>query len=74
MIRQLGTVDRGVKRARWTVLRDLTCPGIMVEAGFITNPTEGRRIKEAAYRQKIAKVVSEGVLRYHKTLVRLRKR
>lgn len=74
MIRQLGTVDRGVKRARWTVLRDLTCPGIMVEAGFITNPTEGRRIKTAAYRQKIAEVVSEGVLRYHKTLVRLRKR
>ena len=74
MIRQLGTVDRGVKRARWTVLRDLNCPGVMIEAGFITNPREGRRIKTAAYRQRIAETVADGVLRYRRTLDRLRER
>ncbi len=74
MIRQLGTEDRGVKRARWTVLRDLSCPGIMIEAGFLTNPAEGRKIKTAAYRQRIAETVADGVFRYRKTLDRLRER
>ena len=62
--------DRGVKRARFAVLRDLKMPGALIECGFITNPSEARSLGSAAYRQKIAEAVASAVYQYHKTLRR----
>ena len=63
--------DRGFKRARFTVLRDIQMPGILVEGGFVTNDREGRNIGSAAYRDKLANAILEGILVYQKTLKRL---
>jgi len=38
MVKELKAVDRGLKRARFAVLRPLKCPGVLVECGFISNP------------------------------------
>ncbi len=62
--------DRGVKRARFAVLRDLKMPGALIECGFITNPSEARALGSAAYRQKIAEAIASAVYQYHKTLRR----
>jgi len=67
----LGSSDRGLKRARFTVLRDLRMPGILVEGGFVTHPREGSNIGSAAYRDKMARALTEGILLYQKTLSRL---
>ena len=64
MIRNLHPVDRGIKRARFVVIKNVCIPGILVEGGFIDNGLEARRIATPAYRQAIAQSVVDGVNRY----------
>ena len=63
-----GAEDRGVRRARFAVLRPLNCPGVLVEGGFISSKKEGALIANAAYRQKIAESIAEGVAAYGQRL------
>jgi N-acetylmuramoyl-L-alanine amidase len=60
--------DRGVRRARFVVLRDANCPAILVESGFLSNPAEERKLVTVAYRDILAKAISEGILTYKKTV------
>ena len=64
LTRNLGVADRGVRRARFAVLRDAVMPAVLIEAGFMSHPTEGRKIFTAAYRQKMARAIVEGLLAY----------
>ncbi len=68
---QLSATKRGLKRARFDVLTGLNCPAILVECGFISNTTEGRKIATAAYRQQIAQSIADGIGRYQRTLNRI---
>ena len=67
----LNARDRGLKRARFTVLRDLLMPGMLVEGGFLSNTADARNIGSAGYRQKLADAVAAGVRSYQQTLTRL---
>jgi len=64
LTRGLPAEDRGVRRARFAVLRDAAMPAVLVEAGFMSNPSEAHKIFTAAYRQKIARAIVEGLLAY----------
>ena len=64
LIANTGAEDRGVRRAKFAVLRTLNCPGILVEGGFVSSRTEGALICDSAYRQKIAQSVAEGIMDY----------
>ncbi len=70
LITTLGTVDRGVRRARFAVLRPATMPAVLVEAGFLSHATEGRKLATSAYRQRIARAIVQGVASYQKVVVR----
>lgn len=59
-----GAEDRGVRRARFAVLRTLSCPGVLIEGGFMSSRKEGALIADAAYRQKIAEAVAAGIVDY----------
>ena len=74
LVKSLNTADRGLKRARFGVLRPLNCPGLLIEAGFVTNSGEARKLKRAVYRQRIAQAIADGVFVYQKTINRLRGR
>ncbi|MEI7436394.1 MAG: N-acetylmuramoyl-L-alanine amidase [bacterium] len=56
--------DRGVRRARYLVLRNTGCPATLVEAGFISNPEESRRLQNEDYRQSLANGVASGIMTY----------
>ncbi len=56
--------DRGVRRARFVVLKDTHAPSVLVEGGFLTNPGESAQINDAAWRQKLADSIAEGVQSY----------
>jgi N-acetylmuramoyl-L-alanine amidase len=70
LTRSLGVQDRGVRRARFAVLRDAVMPATLIEAGFMSHPVEGRKIFTAAYRQKLAQAIVEGVLAYKRQVER----
>lgn len=45
LIRQTREVDRGVRRNRFAVLRDLQQPGVLVELGFLSHEPTARRLQ-----------------------------
>jgi N-acetylmuramoyl-L-alanine amidase len=64
--KNLGAEDRGMHRARFAVLRDATMPAVLIEAGFMSNPSEGRKVFDAGYRRQIAKAIVDGIGAYRK--------
>jgi N-acetylmuramoyl-L-alanine amidase len=66
MVRDLKSEDRGVKRARFQVLRDATMPAVLIEGGFMTNPTEARNIYSAAWRARLATAITAGINSYRR--------
>jgi len=66
--------DRGLKRARFAVLREVTCPAILVEAGFLSNEEEARQIMNPEYRQQLAEAIASGIVMYDAALEAVRKR
>lgn len=56
--------SRGVKQAGFAVLKSFQVPSILVEIGFLSNPTEAKRLKDPKHRQKIADCIADGVIEY----------
>ncbi|MBI4023437.1 MAG: N-acetylmuramoyl-L-alanine amidase [Verrucomicrobia bacterium] len=56
--------DRGVRRARFFVIKATERPSILIEGGFLSNPSEEKRILNPSYRDKLAAAIAEGVKRY----------
>jgi N-acetylmuramoyl-L-alanine amidase len=53
--------NRGVRRRGYFVLRRTNMPAVLVECGFLTNPTEAGYAQNASYRQKLAEAIAAGV-------------
>jgi N-acetylmuramoyl-L-alanine amidase len=53
--------SRGVRRRGYYVLRKTSIPAVLVECGFLTNPTEAAYAQNASYRQKLAEEIAAGV-------------
>jgi N-acetylmuramoyl-L-alanine amidase len=68
LIRELAAEDRGVKRARFEVLRLAAMPAVLIEGGFMSNPTEGKRIFDAQYRSRMARAITDGIIAYKKAV------
>jgi N-acetylmuramoyl-L-alanine amidase len=60
----LKSTDRGLKRFRYSVLRSVECPAVLVEAAFLSNDFEARKVASAAYRQRLAAAIASGVRQY----------
>jgi N-acetylmuramoyl-L-alanine amidase len=56
--------DRGIKRARFVVIRDITIPGVLIEGGFLSNGYDARMIAQPAYRENLAASIVEASLNY----------
>lgn len=68
MLQRTGAVDRGVKRANFVVLRDLTAPGVLIEVGFISNRIEEKRLNNSVYIDALARGIAEGIINYRKSI------
>jgi len=66
LVQNLGVNDRSVRRARFAVLRDAQMPAILIEGGYMSNPTEGKKIYDAAWRRQMAAAIVKGILAYQK--------
>ncbi len=56
--------DRGIKRARFVVIRDIQIPGVLVEGGFLSNADDARKIATTEYRQQMAQCIANAVRNY----------
>jgi N-acetylmuramoyl-L-alanine amidase len=55
--------NRGIRRRGFYVLRKTAIPSVLVECGFLTNPTEGSLALSANYREKLAEQIARGIQR-----------
>ncbi len=64
IVKSTGQKDRGVKRARFQVLREAPCPAVLVETAFLSNPEEEAMVIAASGREKIARGIANGIVAY----------
>jgi N-acetylmuramoyl-L-alanine amidase len=64
LCRRLPVPDRGVKRARFAVIRNIRIPGVLIEGGFVDSAYDARLIATAEYRQRIAQSILDAVTAY----------
>lgn len=57
-------MDRGLRRARFVVLRDNPLPGVLVEGGFLSDLSDSSWIDRPEYRQRVAEAVARGIGRF----------
>ncbi len=61
-------IDRGIKKNVSQVLVGTTMPAILIELGFLTNPSEEQLLKRAPYQRELARGISNGVALYARTI------
>lgn len=68
MLGEMGKISRlhsrRVEQAGFAVLKSPDIPSLLVETGFISNPTEASRLKTANYQYKMAQAIYHGIDRY----------
>jgi N-acetylmuramoyl-L-alanine amidase len=62
--------DRGIKRARFAVLRQTKVPAVLVEGGFLTERGESQLIAKQEWRAKLAAAISVGIENYQALAVK----
>ncbi len=64
MLAHMPEFDRGVKRARFAVLRLTQVPAILIEGGFLSERQESRNIANSQWRTKLAQSIAVGIENY----------
>ena len=70
LVHSVGMADRGIRRARFVVLREATMPAVLIEAGFMSHADEMRRIQDPAHRRQTAQAILDGLLAYKRIIER----
>src|SRR2546423_2272832 len=68
MLGHIQEFDRGMKRARFAVLRQTKIPSILVEGGFLSEAGDAKRIADAAWRKQLAESLCTGIENYRNLL------
>lgn len=64
LISRTGAENRGVKRARFVVLRDASCPAVLIEMGFISNVSDEKNLNSRVYQEKLLQGIVDGIVNY----------
>ncbi|MGH8092794.1 MAG: N-acetylmuramoyl-L-alanine amidase family protein [Chthoniobacterales bacterium] len=68
ILSRVSVFDRGVRHARFHVLRDIKVPAVLVEAGFLNDPVEGAHIATPQYRQRLGDAIAQAVTIYNRAI------
>ena len=59
-----GRPDRGIRRARFSVLTGVKHPAILLEGGFMSHSYEARLIANETYQRTLSRAIAEAVVKY----------
>jgi len=65
----LGVEDRGMRRARFEVLRSAQMPAVLIEGGFLSDSDERKKIADPQYRTRLATAILQGIVAYQRLTV-----
>jgi N-acetylmuramoyl-L-alanine amidase len=68
ILSKVSVFDRGVRHARFEVLREIQIPAVLVEAGFLNDRMEGARIATPHYRQRLGQAIAEAVTTFNRAV------
>ena len=58
---ELGLYNRGAKDSNLYVCKNTLMPSILIENGFITNPTEATKVSKDSHQQKLAEITAQKI-------------
>ena len=58
--------SRTIKTTDLYMYRNTTTPGVLVECGYLSNPTERTLLQQENYQKKLAKSITNGIINYLK--------
>lgn len=64
ILRTVDMRDRGVRQARFYVLRQSSMPAILVEVGFLTGREDAAKLANPSFRSQMAQAIARGILQY----------
>jgi N-acetylmuramoyl-L-alanine amidase len=56
--------DRSVRDSNFIVLMHTACPSVLVECGYLTHEEEAKKLRSAAYKDKLAQAIADGLCHY----------
>nr|WP_306466957.1 N-acetylmuramoyl-L-alanine amidase [Thermoleptolyngbya sichuanensis] len=64
MVRNTGLNDRGLRSARFYVIRNTSMPAVLLETGFVTGAQDAAFLSSAQGRERMAFAIAQGILQY----------
>ena len=68
VLKALGRVGRRhkrrIERAGFMVLKSPDIPSILIETGFLTNPSDAKRLSNPKHQEQVARAILNGILRH----------
>jgi N-acetylmuramoyl-L-alanine amidase len=69
----LDIANRGIKQAPFSVLMGATMPAVLIEIAFISNADEERRLRDPAFKDRLAAAIHDSIRRYHDKYLKARR-
>lgn len=66
IVKSTGERDRGMKTNTFFVLENSSCPAVLIEAGFISNPEEEKLLNDPMRRRKIVSAIADAVESFYR--------
>lgn len=66
VVSKLGSKNNGVRQANFAVLRRTSMPAVILELGYLSNPTEALNLYSPAWQKAVAQAIYEGIYNYVK--------
>ena len=58
--------NRNIKTTDLYMYRNTTTPGVLVECGYLSNPTERKLLQKEEYQKRLAKTITKGIIDFMK--------
>ena len=64
MVNELGVNNRGIRQQSFAVVRNTNALSILIETGYLINPSDNARLIDKEFQKKTAKAIADGIENY----------